>query len=100
MLHWSGCDWHHVNSCGVIYAASPKYLRPEIRSLAFTRIRCETPLCAWPIWSFAVGCPFSSTPPGKLPVKGLIHAREPIEFWSPLRPETYGSEQPGHRCSP
>ena len=33
-------------------------------------------------------------------MKGLIQAREPMLFWSPFRPETYGSEQPGQRWSP
>src|SRR5215475_1586145 len=100
MLHWSGCAWHQAYSCGVMYAASPKYWTPEIRSLALTRIRCESWLWAWPSWSFEVASPFSSTPPGKLPVKGLTHARDPMLFWSPFRPETYGSEQPGHRWEP
>ena len=33
-------------------------------------------------------------------MKGLTQAREPMLFWSPFRPETYGSEQPGQRCEP
>ena len=33
-------------------------------------------------------------------MKGLTHAREPMLSWSPFRPETYGSEHPGHRCVP
>ena len=33
-------------------------------------------------------------------MKGLIHAREPIWFWSPFSPETYGSEHPGQRWVP
>ena len=37
---------------------------------------------------------------GKNPVKGLTQAREPMLSWSPFRPETYGSEQPGQRCVP
>src|SRR6476620_3723911 len=57
-----------------------------------TRIRCETPSWLWPVWSLAFD--------GNDPVKGFTHAREPIRSWSPLRPETYGSEHPGHRCVP
>src|SRR4029077_8518359 len=57
-----------------------------------TRIRWDTPSWLWPLWSLAFD--------GKAPVKGLIHAREPIWFWSPFSPETYGSEHPGHRWVP
>ena len=36
----------------------------------------------------------------KRPVKGLTQARDPMLFWSPFRPDMYGSEQPGQRCVP
>src|SRR5215469_2975402 len=62
------------------------------RSLICTRTRCDTPSWAWPVWLFA--------PEEKFPVKGLTHARDPIWFWLPFKPATYGSEQPGQRCVP
>ena len=37
---------------------------------------------------------------GKMPVKGLTHAREPIWSWSPFKPAEYGSEHPGQRWLP
>ena len=42
-----------------------------------TRIRCDTPCELCPLWLLAVD--------GNDPVKGLIHAREPMLPWSPFR---------------
>src|SRR6266542_2886292 len=43
MLHWPGCDWHQVYSCGTTYCASAKYVAPKFsdvfKSLTSTRIR-------------------------------------------------------------
>ena len=58
-----------------------------------TRIKCETPLCVWPLWLLAV-------PPGKLPVNGLTQLREPRPVWFELLPTLYGSEQPTPKCVP
>ena len=51
--------WHQVYSCGSDVLGFSEIGRTLLsvvfKSSASTMIRCDTPLCVWPLWLFAVG---------------------------------------------